>query len=535
MQDFFEHLSDNGYQPRAEDRHLLMQVVNAHIDTGEFVDRLRCVFDSLVDASCDADDRDLLHGAIALAEKVASLCSPVDACLTHYACSNAWSHLHVLDERENAAGRLDHPALLKQLYYLHAAVQHQGFAELEAPLRARIYCNLGNALSVCGRWIEALAEWRMALAEQPILGMALGNLGIGLCRYGGALYDPGHAHWFFIHARRHLESAIEGGIGRDGSTFAEAITAFRWYQERLAGQVEEEDDSHLFQHSLGRSKQERRYRQWCLDNHLFLNPMNDLGALPVAAWDVMGLPDHDAKVGITYLALFNQMKQEYAFARHCLYQGEHSGSIHLADKRVSLALNYDHALYSMGLEQIKTAFRASYSLLDKIAYFINAYWRLGVPETRVGFRTIWFKPLPRGAAANATPEIRDEFSCTPNLPLRALYWLSQDIYSKTLRNVARPDAKALDELRNHLEHKYAKVVDAAHFVTVDSGRHSDQLAYVIERDDLVAKARLITTLCRSALIYLSLAMHHEEARKPRDPEAFIMPIPVDNYPDDWKF
>jgi len=90
-------------------------------------------------------------------------------------------------------------------------------------------------------------------------------------------------------------------------------------------------------------------------------------------------------------------------------------------------------------------------------------------------------------------------------------------------------------LRNHLEHKYAKVVDAAHFVTVDSGRRSDQLAYVIERDDLIAKARLITTLCRSALIYLSLAMHHEEERKPRDPEAFIMPIPVDNYPDDWKF
>lgn len=534
MQDFLERFTTKSYEPRAEDRHLLLKVLESLAESNAYPAHLRSVFDSLVDASGDAKDPDLLRRAVGLADNIAPLCSPADACLIQYSCSNAWAELHLLDAEGTDPWRLDHPALLKQLYFLHAAIQHEGFKGLAPALRARIYCNLGNALSVCGRWIEALAEWRKALIEQPILGMALGNLGMGLCRYGDALYDPGHTHWFFVHARRHLESAIEGGVGRDGATYPEAIEAFRWYQTKLAEQVEEDDDSHLFGHSLGSSKEERRYRQWCLDAQLFLNPMNDLGALPVAAYDVLRLPNHDAQVGITYLAFFNQMKQEYGFARHCLYQGEHSRSVHLADKGLSLAHNYDYALYSMGLEQIKTAFRSAYSLLDKMAYFISAYWQLGIPERSVSFRTLWFKPVKKGAPSAEAWAIRDEFKSTKNSALRGLYWVSQDIYSKVLKDVARPDAKALDELRNHLEHKYAKIVDAFHWISGASERQVDDLAFVIDRDELVAKTHLIMALCRAALIYLCLAMHHEESQKAHDDGALVVQLPVDDYPDDWK-
>lgn len=102
------------------------------------------------------------------------------------------------------------------------------------------------------------------------------------------------------------------------------------------------------------------------------------------------LPKHNAEVGITYLAFFNQMKQEYAYARHCLFQGEQARSVQYADKEAALAFNCDFALYSIGLEQIKTAFRNAYSLLDKVAYFVNGYWQLGIPERSVSFRTVLF-------------------------------------------------------------------------------------------------------------------------------------------------
>ncbi|MGY4494864.1 hypothetical protein [Pseudomonas sp. TE3610] len=139
----------------------------------------------------------------------------------------------------------------------------------------------------------------MLSTEHPILGMAQGNLGAGLIRYSSALYDAGHTFWFFVHGRRHLESAIEGGGGRDGATFSGAIDLFRGFQAWVAERVD--DDSQLFYQSLGTSKVEEHYRQRCLDAQLFLNPMNDLGALPVACYDVLRLPDHNAEVGITYL------------------------------------------------------------------------------------------------------------------------------------------------------------------------------------------------------------------------------------------
>jgi hypothetical protein len=239
-------------------------------------------------------------------------------------------------------------------------------------LRSRIHCNLGNTLRACGRWIEALGEWRSALEDNPILGMALGNLGIGLAQYGSALYDPDPTYWLLVHARRKLASAIEGGVGRDGATYPDAIAFFKRHHDWLAKSVDDDGDAELLEHSLGSSKEERRYRRWCLEEELFLNPMNDLGAFPAAAQDVLRLPGHDAKAGITYLSFYNQLKQEYGFARHCLYWGEHAKPGHVADRGMSLAFNCDYALYGMGLEQIKTAYRSAYSLLDKLAYFINA-------------------------------------------------------------------------------------------------------------------------------------------------------------------
>lgn len=531
MDDFARRFAEQGYEPHADDRSHLLKALNEQLRNPGDSPRLLRFYDSLIDAADDGADEGILRRATELAELVASRIEPENGCLVFYSCSNAWAALRKLEVQSWEDDTLDHPALLKQLYFLRASIQHTGFKELSPILRSRIHCNLGNALKVCGRWIEALGEWRNALEDNPILGMALGNLGIGLAQYGSALYDPGHTYWLFVHARRKLELAIAGGVGRDGATYPEAIEFFKWHHARLAESVDDDDDAELLEHSLGSSKEERRYRRWCLEEELFLNPMNDLGAFPAAAQDVLRLPGHDADSGITYLGFYNQLKQEYGFARHCLYLGEHAKPGHVADRGMALAFNCDYALYGMGLEQIKTAYRSAYSLLDKVAYFINAYWKVGIPEKAVGFRTVWFK-LDKNGRLLQPRIVRDEFMFTRNLPLRALYWVSQDIYSKELKDVARPDAQALDELRNHLEHKYAKIVDSCHWISESSGLWTDHLAFVLDRDDLAAKSLLMLKLARAALIYLCLAMHLEESQ--HTPEGPVGQLPVEDYPDDLK-
>jgi hypothetical protein len=242
------------------------------------------------------------------------------------------------------------------------------------------------------------------------------------------------------------------------------------------------------------------------------------------------LPSHQVEgAGITYLAFYNQLKQEFAFARWNLFSGTASSETHLADRNVHLSFNADFAQYSTALEQVKTAYRCAYSLFDKIAYFINQYWHLGIPEHKVSFRSVWLEPSKKSLA----PQVRQVFEASENLPLRGLFWLSKDLFYESLRDVAQPNAKNLDKLRNHLEHKYVKVVDSLAYVASETEPFVDQLAYKVEREDFEQKTERLLQLARSALIYLSLAMHVEE-RRMEGVNSLAFPLHVGTYPDSLK-
>lgn len=470
----------------------------------------------LIDAAWDAGDEQLLVRAIELSDGIFTQIDPVHACLAHYHVSNAWSSLQQVRHSPQGLWSWEQPELLQQILSLRKAIQHSGFAEQPSFRRAQIYCNLGNALNQAGRFVDALTEWRLALMEQPILGMARGNLGIGLATYGRSLYDSGHTYWFLRASRQELMVAIAGGVGRDGSTFPEALQGFSQHLlgvERHLHFYGVSDEESLGEFSLGKGKKEQRYRRWCLDRTLFLNPMNDLGPKTVAAKDSLSVPSHRVEdAGITYRAFFNQLVQEYTYARWCLFEGISADSLHFADRNVGLVYNADLTHYSVGIEQVKTAFRSAYSLLDKVAYFINKYWNLEVEERSVYFHSIWYEDTK----GKQPRKVRQTFEESENLPLRGLFWLAKDVFDPGMQTVASPVAKKLKALRNHLEHKFVKVVAVNIEIEEESELFKDHLAHRISRDELVAKSEHVLKLSRSALIYLSMAMHVEEQRKWKD-------------------
>jgi len=149
----------------------------------------------------------------------------------------------------------------------------------------------------------------------------------------------------------------------------------------------------------------------------------------------------------------------------------------------------------------------AYALFDKIAFFINDYFRVGLPESAVSFRGVWHErkgdPKP----------LRALFKDRENWPLRGLYWLSKDIYEASFQEVAEPHAEGLADLRNYLEHKYCQVhedlgIGHSRFAAM---RNDAQLGFRIGRDLLEAKTLHILKKSRAALIYLSLAVHREES------------------------
>lgn len=175
----------------------------------------------------------------------------------------------------------------RELASLREAVAHLGFIWLDLPTRCSILTNLGNSLDRVGRPLDAIEYWEKALALDPAFPMAHGNLGVGLYTYGMSLYDPGHGAVFLHFALQRLDKSLVGQLQDDERTYFQAT---RDHVAHLLSDHYSFRIADLNAFPVGTSHAERLYRQWCLKERLFLNPLNDLGNYAVAAQDVLHCP-----------------------------------------------------------------------------------------------------------------------------------------------------------------------------------------------------------------------------------------------------
>jgi tetratricopeptide (TPR) repeat protein len=447
-----------------------------------------------------------------------------------YFIANAWSNVRQLrPTTKDEHWTWDRPEIFHELLQLRRAAAEPAFDAAPKIRRADIYTNLGNALSTIGRFVEALEYWERAMPLNPESGMGIGNRGYGRYKYGQLLDDPGHRRLFLRRAHADIEEALTRKL------YPEARDAFA----RVKGEIEacfkpgslgKVVDFKTF--PLGDSDEEIAYRRWCMRERLFLNPMNDLVAETVAAHDILTTPSIVTPLdeGPRYQGFYNQMKQEYVSARFLLYEAITAKASHYSDRDVFLFDTYDYATYGLAAEKLKMAFRVFYSLLDKTGFFVNAYFGLGIPEGAVTFRTLWY--------VKGKKTLRAEFRDRPNWPLRGLYWLSRDLANDDADAHAslEPDARALAEIRNHLEHRYLKLHSEIPPKTrADRGALADDLAYSLWRGDLERRTRRLAKLVRASIIYLTLAIKVEEReRAAKRPPGLIMPAELGRVPDEWK-
>ena len=109
--------------------------------------------------------------------------------------------------------------------------------------------------------------------------MAHGNRGQGLSSYARALYDHGHGSLMLAVAHGALCAASAEDAFYETPDYATARAHFEALREQIAARIDVPEihrRSTLRRHSLGRGAAEKRYRRWCLQNRLFINPLNDL-------------------------------------------------------------------------------------------------------------------------------------------------------------------------------------------------------------------------------------------------------------------
>lgn len=424
----------------------------------------------------------------------------------HYNVANGWFYLQQLTQDLNTDEfwSFNLKDLEQQAINLRQALS---FSEKSAnnQKKCEILTNLGNLFSHLGRFSEAQLYWRKVLKINPSFPMAFGNIGFGLFHYAKILYDDGHQILFFKFAYKHLKETINSDI------YDDAKLAFKNIINLLESILDREDLENiqdLKDFSLGTTKQESEYRKWCLENQLFLNPLNDVVTENIAAHDCLLLPSMTLKFNKSpiYQTIFNQIKQEFVSARHLLFEGLNLKELHYSDIDNLQLDTLDSAIYSYSSEKTKIAFRLCYSILDKVGYLLNDYLNLGFKPDQVSFRGIWniYDKKTKSYSLNA------KIVQTKNWAFRGLYWLSKDLYEKNedYSTTIEPEAKELARIRNFIEHKSFKIIELGENGLLDNG-----LTYVIARTEFEQKTLNLIKLIRASMIYLSLGINLEEKKK----------------------
>jgi len=498
------------------------------------LDRLGILIDSSFDQGNAAALRQALRASEALATRQLST---EQALLLDYFTANAWANIRVLSRSGSEdVWDWEQEEFEKEVLHLRRALASSAFGGLPKVRQCQVLTNLANALNQVGRFVEAMEYWDRALEVDSAFGMAHGNRGCGLTTYAHSLYDDGHQLLFLKYARRSLKAAIDSPIHEEARpTFQKAIGAI----EAIVSKDALSSEDPRIAPNPKKTDQEIAYRKWCLANRLFLNPLNDLGTDGLAERDVLTTPSIVTGIdeGPYYPGFYNQMKQEFVSARYFLFEGTTADAPHFSDRDVLLYNTLDYPAYSLAVERTKAAFRAAYSVLDKIAFFLNHYLGFQIPERQVNFRTFWYEAQDRRRG------LRSFLRCRANLPLRGLFWVSKDMYEdqQDFRDAMQPDARNLAEIRNHLEHKYLKVHDEMWSGPLDpqdkvSRALADTLAHSLRRAELEAKTLRLVKVTRAALSYLSLAVHVEERHRAKDrpKDKLVLPMPLDVIEDDWK-
>lgn len=383
-------------------------------------------------------------------------------CLFHYHLSVAYSDLHKFDSAKTEKDwEWEQELITNEIKNLRLASSFIT-KETDEILHSNILTNLANRLSNLGRFVISLDFWNKAYKIDNNTGMPLINKGDALMHYGlNYLSQPKYQAAYIQLAHQLLKLGLQKDI-------------YEQYKNEVSAKVEaiEKNYSQYLEYKFLRedfeeNTDEKDYLDWCIKHKLCLNPLSNLDIRLASGKDDILL---HANTETEFVELFENIKNDFVFARHQFYQSFNSK-------------------YSKQLK--KSSFSGAYSIFDRLAYLINGIFQLTQRYDRVAFNRIWYKNLDKNKG------LLDTLTESKNLMLRALYWVSKDIYTDEdgFKNLIEPKAKEICKIRNFIEHK-----------SFDFGiRTEDDFTFHITEQEFDECLFSVLELVRECIIYLSCA------------------------------
>jgi len=463
-------------------------------------------------------------------EKIASFAEKIDTCID---CDDIDSLVRFCDElKKLISDESEAPDIVKSVltYYLANIYQHLGskgtdrwnnqnygnaiichrkfyrYGKRADELLPQVEVNHANTLETLCRTFEAIPLWKKGIthfgdAEE----VGLYRLSTGLIWISRYLYDEGHIYYYQLYAYNYTKKLLaKETIGHNGiknSIRFDSDSVIGHFLRYVKNSFDADPDLLAHPYKANYSKEEKKYRAWCKDNTLFINPLNDLENAWVVDHDVLNFPPYSTPIfeGPYLSASFSSMKNEYCYYRHLFYEGLNKKYKTFTDKDKYLADTLDGVIYEGYIEKIKSAIKGCFSVLDKISRLLDKYYELN--SSRIEFNRQWFDKQKILKGQN-------------NPFITALFWLSKD-FSQHDEDERRPsywlDDSAFEvrELRNELEHGWVRVVNPE-FESFSTWENNHDYAYTITIDELNDKGIYVLKQTRNALIYLCLAINFTE-------------------------
>ena len=432
-----------------------------------------------------------------------------EQCYSHYIISNLYSGLSTAHNEhsggwrennfpENLASSINH---LRQARALTLTANESFRYEIET--------NLANSLATQRRNIEVLEWWQCDFTiegDSPFVSTLSKSRELGWLSHW--LNDPGHAERYKYTAYRLLKQ-----LQANMSDKAPPAVRDHLINDSKLRKFIQYGDEHFHMHKgwdeyecpQAYSADEKQYRQWCLEQRLFANPLNDITQTWIADEDVLQFPNHTVKYddGPYFSAAFSSLKREYCFARHMAYEGVHHIHPDYEHRSLYLTDTLDYVDYSGPTEKIKTAFRVCFSVLDSIATLMNVYFECNAKHS--AFTSKW---------------IKQHFQKHENGFIDALYWLACDITdTSNIKDwkAPNPDAVEIRKIRNAIEHNWLRVAQLDHAIWDKEG----DFAYLITPQKLRENTLFVLKLVRAAMLYFCLAVTFHERNKPSTEKGII--------------
>lgn len=468
----------------------------------------------------------------------------------HYVVGNVLDHINSRDCIPWHSAQSSHPliAFRRALYTLNSQPPDIHIAHEEIRLKSFIYTNLANHLSNQYRLLEAipLFEQAIELSESTAyLGYAVNQIALST-----AIFDSTHRNIQYKRAYQicleaikstpklhpeHIKTLEEGEIIRP---------FYNWYRDTLLS-LEIKNPPYEEKY---KSEAERNYLKWCGKNKLFLNDLNDISDDPEYYYDSIDLPSfsythnplNEIEDDLIFHSGFDEIKCCFLYSRYLAYLANKAdfgpgGKAHIAFNTYTPIDSLDSSFNSIESEHLKSSFLRTYSVFDKIAYFLCKFFDISdKPDHKITFDSLFKKKNLKKGDFEPNPELL-RINNTFIIPLFSILKEIRSVQFEAeiidQQKWAAPGMIELRKIRNSIEHQSIKIYEDTIYISRANKRREEaeqfeegyqkknalkMLNYSINIsfDNLYKQNIALLKLAREAIIYLSLAINiHEKSKE----------------------